>query len=194
MLHLIIATVLFYILHSVLAANTVKRWAREHLGLDRWYRALYTLVSTGLFAWVVIAYRATPVQTLVATGTLLDVVGWSLMIGGSALSLLAVMRFGSMEFIGIFPERPGELIRTGLHGSIRHPIYTGVILALVGWLMVSTTLATLLVVMISMIYLPIGIHLEERKLVERFGDAYLRYRKEVPALVPWPSGKDPGGS
>jgi protein-S-isoprenylcysteine O-methyltransferase Ste14 len=34
------------------------------------------------------------------------------------------------------------------------------------------------------VYLPIGIHLEERKLIATFGEAYRRYRGEVPAL--WP--------
>ena len=37
---------------------------------------------------------------------------------------------------------------------------------------------------ITFVYLPIGIALEERKLIAAFGEEYRRYRREVPALIP----------
>lgn len=36
------------------------------------------------------------------------------------------------------------------------------------------------------LYFLIGISLEERKLVAKFGDAYQAYREEIPRLIPRP--------
>jgi methanethiol S-methyltransferase len=42
----------------------------------------------------------------------------------------------------------------------------------------------MLAVGITFLYLPIGIHLEEGKLIAVFGEEYRKYREEVPALIP----------
>jgi protein-S-isoprenylcysteine O-methyltransferase Ste14 len=54
----------------------------------------------------------------------------------------------------------------------------------VGWLLMDGHDTALLVVGITFVYLPIGIALEERKLIAAFGEDYVRYRREVPALFP----------
>jgi protein-S-isoprenylcysteine O-methyltransferase Ste14 len=182
---LALSLMVFYALHSVLAWTGVKRWAATSLGLDRWYRLTYTLVSLGLSAWVLIAYGAiTTGGVLLPSTPLLTVAGWSLMVGGGLLAAVAVLRVGGAGFLGLAPERATGLIRTGLHGRMRHPIYTGIIVVALGWLLLGCTPEKLVVVGITFVYLPIGIHLEERKLIATFGEEYRRYRSEVPAL--WP--------
>jgi protein-S-isoprenylcysteine O-methyltransferase Ste14 len=182
---LALSLMVFYALHSVLAWTGVKRWAATSLGLDRWYRLTYTLVSLGLSAWVLIAYGAIPTGGVLFPSTpLLTVAGWSLMVGGGVLAGAAVLRFGGAGFLGFRPERSTGLVRTGMHGRMRHPIYTGIILSALGWLLLGCTPEKLVVVGITFVYLPIGIHLEERKLITAFGEEYLRYRREVPALIP----------
>ncbi|HPJ54131.1 MAG TPA: proton-conducting transporter membrane subunit, partial [Flavobacteriales bacterium] len=114
----------------------------------------------------------------------LTLLGWALMGLGSALALAAVLRFGGSGFLGLTQERNVGLVRSGLHGRVRHPIYLGVLVALAGWLIVSWIPATWVVVAITVLYLPIGIRLEEHKLIAEFGEDYRRYRREVPALFP----------
>lgn len=185
MLHLTSATVVFYTLHSILASTGVKRWMRERLGLDRWYRLGYSLVSLLLLGWVIMAYVRVPYSALLpALPPWAAVVGWSMMALGAALSLVAILRFGGAGFVGLVPERQDMLVRSGLHGRMRHPIYTGVILAALGWLLIDGGMACAAVVTITFMYLPIGIALEERKLIGVFGEDYRQYRREVPALLP----------
>ncbi len=185
MVHLALALTVFYVSHSLLAWTGVKRWVHSMVGLDRWYRAVYTVIALLLLAWVYVAYSAAGHrEAFWASGLPMSVAGWSLILLGAYLASVAVLRFGGMAFLGFTPEPPGALVRSGLHGHIRHPIYSGVLLSLVGWLCLSPNWPTVLSSLITVLYLPIGIHLEELKLIAVHGDAYRRYREEVPALVP----------
>lgn len=80
-------------------------------------------------------------------------------------------------------ERP-ILRTTGAYGLVRHPGYAMVLLAMLATPLMTLDRATVLVA--TLIYLTVGIPLEERKLVALFGPDYEAYRARVPALVPRP--------
>ncbi len=183
-LHLALSLVVFYAVHSLLADTRAKRWADQRFGLVRWYRLFYTAQSLVLFAWVCVAYLRSGPNTIQVFPRAVQVLGWALLLLGGLLATVAVLRFGGAGFVGLVPERSTGLVRSCLHGRMRHPIYSGIILAAFGWLLLSFSLSTMLVVGITLLYLPVGIHLEERKLIAVFGEEYRRYRKEVPALIP----------
>ncbi|MEI9919134.1 MAG: isoprenylcysteine carboxylmethyltransferase family protein [Bacteroidota bacterium] len=67
---------------------------------------------------------------------------------------------------------------------VRHPIYSGVILLVVGFFFFIPNLPTLISCACILIYIPIGIYLEEKKLVATYGDQYIEFRKKVPAIIP----------
>ncbi len=101
--------------------------------------------------------------------------------------IILVVSFRYMSgpaFLGLKKEVYSGLITDGLHGYIRHPIYTGTILVLVGLLMYHPTDIILITDLVIFAYLPLGIKWEEQKLIDQFGEAYLKYKKEVSALVP----------
>jgi len=185
MLHLGSALVVFYALHSILAWTGVKRWSSAFFGGDRWYRLAYTCTSLLLFSWVFVAYDRVERLPRSWHPSLLGLsFGWALVLAGAVVAAAAVLRFGGASFLGLTREVPGELVRTGLHGHVRHPIYTGVLLMMAGWILLSPDRATALTILITLVYLPIGILLEEIKLIASHGEAYRRYRAEVPALFP----------
>lgn len=77
-----------------------------------------------------------------------------------------------------------EFRQGGILKYVRHPIYSGTILILVGFWLFKPDTSTLISVGVLLGYLPIGIMLEERKLVKEFGDKYLAYKRNVPMLIP----------
>lgn len=81
------------------------------------------------------------------------------------------------------PEPEDEPLRTdGFHAWVRHPLYAGAYLILWGNALDSFALATAIW---GSAYLAIGTMFEERRLLKLYGEAYRRYRAQVPAVLPW---------
>src|SRR5262245_9526769 len=76
------------------------------------------------------------------------------------------------------------LIRTGPYGLVRHPIYTGLLLAAAGTALARHTVGGVLGLGLLVLGIVVKLRQEERLLSEHFGDAYRSYQKEVPALIP----------
>ena len=79
---------------------------------------------------------------------------------------------------------PTEPLATGgMNALVRHPLYLGVVLLLFGLADSPFRLETAIA---GTLYILIGIHFEERKLIAVYGAAYRRYRSAVPMLLPRP--------
>jgi protein-S-isoprenylcysteine O-methyltransferase Ste14 len=78
-----------------------------------------------------------------------------------------------------------ELIRSGPYRWIRHPIYTGILIAFIGSAMARGQWRGVLAVLIVIAALWRKLRLEERWLSELFGAQYDEYRRHSWALIPW---------
>ncbi len=77
-----------------------------------------------------------------------------------------------------------SLTRTGPYRLVRHPIYTGILLAILGSAIAEAEPRGLVALALIIAAFLRKIAIEERFLTAQFGDAYARYRAEVPALIP----------
>ena len=104
---------------------------------------------------------------------------------GIILMFLAVVlaRYGLNEVFGKVREKPG-VIRRGVFGIIRHPIYLSEMLFYLSLLVFRTSLAALVIWLITVWFLHYLSRFEEKFLLERFGDDYRQYMKEVPMYFP----------
>ena len=76
------------------------------------------------------------------------------------------------------------VIRKGVFRFVRHPIYLSEIILYLGLLMLSISLAAALVWIIAIFFLHYISRYEEKLLLEKFGDEYKQYMKEVPMWFP----------
>jgi protein-S-isoprenylcysteine O-methyltransferase Ste14 len=80
-------------------------------------------------------------------------------------------------------EHNQELITTGLHARMRHPIYVAHLVNLAGWTLGSgLTVNFVLLALSLLVTFPLMVAMEERELEQRFGERYREYKARVPLL------------
>jgi protein-S-isoprenylcysteine O-methyltransferase Ste14 len=77
-----------------------------------------------------------------------------------------------------------ELVTSGPYQLVRHPIYSGILVAGIGTA-VALSLAWLIAIALAGIYFVYSATIEERNLTEQFPDAYPVYRRSTKMLVPF---------
>jgi protein-S-isoprenylcysteine O-methyltransferase Ste14 len=82
-----------------------------------------------------------------------------------------------------------ELIRSGPYAWVRHPIYTGLLLAFLGSALACGEPRALLGLGLVLFSFARKLRVEERFMRERFPGQYQRYSEEVPALVPFTAAR-----
>jgi protein-S-isoprenylcysteine O-methyltransferase Ste14 len=98
--------------------------------------------------------------------------------------------FGSHKLSGEAELRPREhaqeLVTTGLHARMRHPIYVAHLLNLAGWAIGSGLIVSFVLLAFSALFtFPLMVWMEERELEKRFGQSFREYKARVP-LLPLP--------
>lgn len=98
--------------------------------------------------------------------------------------------FGGHKLSGEAELRPEEhaqeLVTTGLHARMRHPIYVAHLLNLAGFAIGSGLMVSFILLAISALStFPLMVWMEEQELEKRFGQSFREYKTRVP-LVPCP--------
>jgi protein-S-isoprenylcysteine O-methyltransferase Ste14 len=96
-----------------------------------------------------------------------------------------ILMIAAFRHIGVIPSAIPEemrkgLITSGVYGVIRNPIYSAVIAMALGFSLAFRGLYGLAYVPIVFVLFGVTTLLEERELVEVFGDEYLEYKSNVP--------------
>lgn len=181
--------VLFYLLHTALAASKLKRileskWPHHY----KWYRLFYSILSTILFLGILVQAMFLPAVSVFSTNPFSQYVGYMVATAGVIVLLRSAKHISLGSFLGVRPisksTEKTELIISGIYSKVRHPLYVGLLGIFLGYFLVSGTVGALIHLGCLIGYLPIGIYYEEKNLIAEFGDRYLGYKKEVPAFFP----------
>lgn len=182
--------IIFYGLHSLLADTQLKNRLWELIpGLKKYYRLLYNIVFTVLFAALLLFTEIYSSQAIWKRTAVTDFLGLMLAAFGTIIIIRTMKVYSLSHFAGIEQlrgDRDQEVLITdrGPLKVVRHPLYAGTLLVLLGFFLYLPTVMHALVVGISICYIYIGTVLEEKKLVKKFGDRYRQYQKNVPMLIP----------
>jgi protein-S-isoprenylcysteine O-methyltransferase Ste14 len=111
--------------------------------------------------------------------------GLGLTILGFAIAIWARVMLGGNWSATVTVKKDHELVRNGPYALVRHPIYSGALLALLGTAMVFHGIRGLLAFAVALLALRLKSLREEVFMTEQFGAEYTNYMKEVKALVPF---------
>jgi protein-S-isoprenylcysteine O-methyltransferase Ste14 len=112
------------------------------------------------------------------------VLGVFMVVAGIAFACWARYVIGSNWSSEVQVKQGHELIQRGPYGLVRHPIYTGLLLAFLGTAMAVGEWHGLLAVAIIAASFWFKLRLEERWMRESFGEVYVNYMRRVKALIP----------
>lgn len=132
-----------------------------------------------MFVGFILAWRA-PAPLVFSSNGPITALGWLLVVAGSVPVIWGHLL---LRWRSHMPSVRDTLVRHGLYAHVRHPIYSGMFLALVGLMLLRPTLAVVLACALGGVFLMIQARLEELDLVQRL-PAYRRYRDEVPRFIP----------
>lgn len=169
---------IFALHHSVMARTGAKAWITRMVPADL-ERSVYVWIASLLFLAVCWLWRPLP-GALWETSGLAFAALFLAQMAGVVLSIRGANVVGVLELSGLRqpdPNRPVEFRATGVFGIVRHPIYLGWLLLV--WPTPVMTMARLEFAVISTAYLIAAIPLEERSLVEAFGEKYRAYQRQM---------------
>jgi len=188
--HLLLAIfwITYGILHSTLAGIGLKNNIKTSFpGFFKYYRLAYNIIAflgLGLILWFQLTMQSIEIfsttQITIVFGALITTAGLCIMV------ICIKKYFLSLSgLLGLWKEKKkSELIISGVHRYVRHPLYFGTFLFIWGLLLLLPMLSLLISNLIITLYTLIGIRLEEQKLVLDFGEQYKRYKETVPKIIP----------
>jgi protein-S-isoprenylcysteine O-methyltransferase Ste14 len=114
----------------------------------------------------------------------LAVVGTVVFAGGLLLAVWARIHLGRNWGMPMSQKDEPELVTDGPYRFVRHPIYTGILLGLVGTAL-ATTLYLLIACLLAGAYFIYSARVEEQNLIRTFPRQYPIYRARTKMLIPF---------
>ena len=182
---------LFAVQHSVMARQGFKAWWTRYVPKPI-ERSTYVLAASACLLLLFWQWRPIPLVVwqvvdpdLAAAVAVLSLVGWVLVFTSTfIINHFELFGLSQVAHHLVDKEVPAPRFRTPLlYKFVRHPIYLGFIIAF--WAAPVMTVGHMLFAAVTTLYILVGIWLEERDLVEMFGDQYREYKQRVSMLIPW---------
>lgn len=111
--------------------------------------------------------------------------GCAAAMAGFAFTIWARFRLGRNWSGTVQVKQDHTLVRRGPYALVRHPIYTGLSLALLGTAVTIGEFRCLIGAALAFFEWKRKSQLEERFMIEQFGREYIEYRREVKGLIPF---------
>lgn len=147
------------------------------------YRVLTVTGAVLMFGFNPVGVRAdTPLWPVTPA------IGWllaGLVIYGFLFMWWARIHLGQLWSSSVTRKEHHHVVDTGPYAIVRHPIYTGLLIAIVGTMLMRLTIVTLTGSGLIATGIYVKARVEEEFLRQQLGDSYDAYARRVPMLVPF---------
>jgi protein-S-isoprenylcysteine O-methyltransferase Ste14 len=142
-------------------------------------------ISIGVGIWAANFIRSSGAGSFGAPSNLILSVALAFLLSGLALRWTAILTLGRFFTVNVAVHPDQRIVRTGVYRYVRHPAYSGLLLAFLGVGVAFNNWLSLLVIFVPiMAALLYRIQVEESVLAEMLGPEYTDYRQTTKRLLP----------
>lgn len=186
----ILACWVIFLLYWFISAQSVKpiRETRGPLG-GNWYPILIFIGALFMGNFRFLARFGIPVDTLavlfIPHTIVINVAVVTLLIAGLIVAVLARRTLAENWSGAVALKEDHKLITMGLYHYVRHPIYAGMLLMILGTALFVGTLGAFIGFLIVLLGIWLKLKEEEALLAEHFPDEYSSYKNHTKMLIPF---------
>jgi protein-S-isoprenylcysteine O-methyltransferase Ste14 len=150
------------------------RYRRYH-GIARFFafESVFILVLLNLKVWFINPFSFT------------QIISWLLMVLSAYIAIAGYLTLTRQGKPDRNFENTSVLVRSGLYGYIRHPLYLSVFLLGTGVMLKHFGTPQLILGIINLIAIYLTARIEENEMIARFGEEYREYMKESKMFIPF---------
>lgn len=104
---------------------------------------------------------------------------------GALIAIWARLTLGTNWSARVTIKDHHELIRSGPYSFVRHPIYSGLLLMVLGTAVQIAELRGFIALLLAFTGFVLKSRLEDSFMRQQFGDEYAQYKHQVKAMIPW---------
>jgi protein-S-isoprenylcysteine O-methyltransferase Ste14 len=168
----------------LIGALTTKRAVRRYSRFSRILETAVLIIAYFLIFDTDFSVGFLRARVLPATPSA-HILGVAVTFAGLLFAIWARFRLGRNWSGEITIKQDHELIRTGPYSVVRHPIYSGLLLGLLGTAIAFGEVRDFIGVLLASVAWRLKSLVEEQYMTEQFGAEYTNYKREVKALVPF---------
>ena len=180
----------FFVQHSGMIRKSFRRRLAAVLPVQ-YHPAVFATASGVVLLLLLVLWQPSRVGVLSLDGPVSWLVRGVFLVGITGLvwgvgSLGCFDLFGRRAILAHLRGRPAQALPLTIRGPyrwVRHPLYASILLLI--WACPSVAADRLLFNVLWTVWVVVGTLLEERDLAAEFGEAYRKYQRSVPMLVPW---------
>jgi protein-S-isoprenylcysteine O-methyltransferase Ste14 len=173
---------LMWLFYWLLRASDTKKTVKRETSLSR--QMQNGIVTVGALLIVMPSPSMSALKIDPSSIGELALAGLLINIAGLLFTVWARIHLGRNWSAAVTLKQDHELIRSGPYAWVRHPIYTGCLLALFGCALINGEVRGTIGFIIVFVATAYKARMEESVLSEYFGTEYINYRKSVSALIP----------
>jgi len=179
----IIAIWVAWFVYWLASARSAQRSKRTESVLSRLFHLALLLVG-GVFTLFPPHVGPLP-DTIIPNRTLALLLGVVVLLCGLGFTVWARINLGQNWSGRIGMKENQQLIRTGPYAIVRHPIYAGLIIGALGSILAFDVVGGIITLCFVIVAYYRKSRIEEHWMIPQFGQDYLRYQREVKALIPF---------
>jgi len=146
-------------------------------------RILWITIILSVVAGITI--RISGVGIIATSPQFIHNLGLILIILGLIVRLIAILKLKSMFTVNVAIQENHKIVKSGIYDTIRHPAYLGSLLSFLGLGIAFVNWLSIIIIFIPVLLSFINrIQVEEKVLIEEFGEEYLNYSNNTYRLFP----------